>query len=59
MLKSRQNVSYTFFMQISAAIIENYLLWYISAKCACKYVHKIFIPIFWWSNITVELILIC
>ena len=46
-------------MQISAAIIENSLLWYISANSACKYANKIDIPIFWWSNITVEVILIC
>ena len=46
MLKSCQNVSHTFYVQISAVIIENSLLWYISANSACKYANKIFIPIF-------------
>ena len=45
-------------MQINAAIIENSLLCYISANSACKYANKIFIPIFWWSNVTAEVILI-
>ena len=57
MLTSQQNVPRIVFMQISAAIIEKSMFYYISANIADNRQNKMYRPMLWGSATIIKLLL--